>query len=67
MQRIVDEAEYVLANLYRMRGEVSANPKLFDPDAQERIDEAIVRTQDVLRSARSQLMILSEEQKVKAA
>jgi len=67
MQRIVDEAEYVLANLYRMRDEVSANPKLFDPDAQERIDEAIARTQDVLRSARSQLMIWSEQQKVKAA
>jgi hypothetical protein len=51
----VDEAEYVLAALGRMRGEVSANPELFDPHAQERIDEAIVRIQDVLRSARSQL------------
>jgi len=56
-----------LAALYRMRDEVSANPKLFDPDARERIDEAIVRIQDVLRSARSQLMTWSAEQEVKAA
>jgi len=63
----VDEAEYVLAALYRMRDEVSADPKLFDPDAQQRIDQAIVRIQDVLRSARSQLMTLSVEQEVKAA
>jgi hypothetical protein len=68
MQRIVDEAEYVLEALYRMRDEVSANPKLFDPDAQERIDEAIVRIQHVLQSAaRSPLMIWGVEQKVKAA
>jgi len=67
MQRQIDEAEYVLAGLYRMRDEVSATPKSFDPDAQERIDEAIVRIQDVLRSTRSQLMIRSVEQKVKAA
>ncbi len=67
MQRIVDEAEYVLAALNRMRDEVSADPKLFDPDAQERIDEAIVRIEDVLRSARSQLMTWNAEQEVKAA
>jgi hypothetical protein len=66
MQRQIDEAEYVLAILYRIRDEVSASPKLFDPDAQERIEEAIVRIQDMLRSARSQL-IWSVEQKVKAA
>jgi hypothetical protein len=66
MQRQIDEAEYVLAILYRIRDEVSASPKLFDPDAQERIEEAIVRIQDVLRSSRSQL-IWSVEQKVKAA
>jgi len=57
----------VLAALYWTREEVSANPNLFDPDAQERIDEAIVRIQDVLRSTQSQLMIWSLEQKVKAA
>lgn len=67
MQRQIDEAEYVLGVLYRMRDVVSENPDLFDRDAQERIDEAIVSTQDVLRSTRSQLMILSVEQKVKAA
>ncbi len=66
MQRIVDEGEYVLAALYRMRKRVSANRELFDPDAQERIDEAIVRIQDVLRSTRSQLR-WSVEQEVKAA
>jgi len=37
MKRQVDEAEYVMRVLYRMRDVVSANPKLFDPDAQERI------------------------------
>jgi len=66
MQRIVDEAEYVLAALYKMREEVSANRESFDPDAQERIEEAIVRIQEVLRSARSQLM-RSVEQEIKAA
>jgi len=66
MQRIVDEAEYVLAALYKMREEVSANRESFDPDAQERIEEAIVRIQEVLRSARSQLM-WSMEQEIKAA
>jgi hypothetical protein len=64
MQRVVDEAQYVLALLYRMRDEVSANPELFDPGAQERIDEAIARIQAVLRSTRSELVV---EQKVKAA
>jgi len=66
MQRIVDEAEYVLAALYKMREQVSANRESFDPDAQERIEEAIVRIQEVLRSARSQLM-WSMEQEIKAA
>ena len=67
MERVVEEAKYVLAVLYRMRDEVSADPKLFDPDAQERIDEAIVRVKDLLRSTRSQLMISIVEQRVKAA
>ena len=62
----MEEAEYVLAVLFRMRDEVSANPKLFDPDAQERINGAIVRIQDVVRSTRSQLMI-GMEREVKAA
>ncbi len=63
----MQESEYVLAVLYRVRAEVSANPKLFDPDAQNRIDEAIARIEDVLRSTRSQLMIESEQENVKAA
>lgn len=67
MQRLVDESEYVLAVLHRMRDEVAINPELFDPDAQERIDEPIVRMENVLRSARSQVMIWRVEQNVKAA
>lgn len=67
MQRVVDESEYVLAVLHRMRDEVAANPELFDPDAQERIGEAIARMENVLRSARSQSMIWSMEPNVKAA
>jgi hypothetical protein len=43
MQRVIDEAEYVLAALYRTRDEESANPKLFDPDAQAQIDASVVR------------------------
>jgi hypothetical protein len=64
MERVIDEAEYVLAVLYRMRDEVSANPGLFDPGSHERIDEAIARIQPLLRSTRSELMM---EQEVKAA
>ena len=67
MQRLVDESEYVLELLYRTRDEVSANPKLFDPGAKERIDQAIARTEAVLRSTRSQMKNWSVEQNVKAA
>jgi hypothetical protein len=67
MERVVDEAQYVLTVLYRMRHEVSANPELFDPDAQERIDEAIARIQTGLRSPRLELTIWRVEQEVKAA
>ena len=63
MERL-DEAEYVLALLYRMRDQVSANPESFDPGARERIDEAIARIQPMLPSTRSELMM---EQKVRAA
>jgi hypothetical protein len=38
--RRADDADYVLANLRRMREEVTPNPELFDPDALEQIDEA---------------------------
>ena len=51
MQRVVDEAEYVLRVLRRVRGEASSNAELFDPDAGKRIDEAIARVEDVLRQA----------------
>jgi hypothetical protein len=67
MQRLVDESEYVLAVLHRMQDEVATSPDLFDPDAHERIDEAIARMEDVLRSARSKLVICSVEQNAKAA
>lgn len=63
----MQESEYVLAVLHRMRAEVFANPQLFDSDAGERIDEAIARIEDVLRSTRSQLMIERVEENVKAA
>ena len=65
MQRLVDEAEYVLTVLHRTRNEAAANPELYDPDAQERIDEAIARIEEVLRDA--QLQVRSAEQNVKAA
>jgi hypothetical protein len=61
MERQMDEAEYVLAALYRMRGEVSTNPSLFDPDAQERIDEAIVRVEEAFAFTRPQLISSMEE------
>ena len=64
MERMVEEVEYVLATLYRVRDEVYANPEFFVPGAQERIDEAIARVQQLVRSSRSELMM---EQKVKAA
>ena len=65
MQRIVDEAEYVLRNLCRMRDEISAHPQDFDPDAQARLAEAIARIQAVLEPTRSPLMV--SNQLVKAA
>jgi hypothetical protein len=47
MDRLTNEAVYVLENLYRMRQEVIAHPGLFEPDALERIDKAIASIQDV--------------------
>ena len=67
MERVVEEAEYVLGVLSRMRDEVTANRQLFEPDAQERIDQAIARVQCVLRMASSELMTPRVEQEVKAA
>jgi len=65
MQRVVDEAAYVLTVLRRMRDEAYTNPHLYEPDAQNRIDEAIARVEDVLRQAES--MISSAEPSPKAA
>ena len=51
MQRVVDEAEYVLTILHHMRNEARCNPESYDPDAQKRIDEAIARVEEMLRTA----------------
>ena len=47
MDRVTNEAEYVLEVLYRMRIEVTAHPKWFEADALEQIDKAIASVQDV--------------------
>jgi len=65
MQRMIDEAEYVLRVLHRMRDEASANPELFDLDASKRIDEAIIRVEDSLQQAR--LMVCEAKQDLQAA
>lgn len=66
-EHTVQEPEYVLAVLRWMRDRVSANPKLFDPDAQDRVNEAIARIDDVVRSTRSQLIIGGVKQSANAA
>jgi hypothetical protein len=65
MQRVIDEAEYVLRVLHRMRDESSANPELFDLDASKRIDEAITRVEDSLQQAR--LKVCEAKQDLQAA
>lgn len=55
MQRVIDEAQYVLGVLHQMKYETSANPDWFDPDASKRINEAIARIEDGLY--RVQLMV----------
>lgn len=67
MERVFEEAEYVLRNLYRMRDEVSAHPEDFDPDAERRMDEAIARAHAVLRSTGLELKVYGQEHKFKAA
>jgi hypothetical protein len=49
MNRLADEAEYVLAVLQQTRDEVTANPTLFESDAIERIDKAITHFEGVTR------------------
>ncbi len=65
MQSVVEEAEYVLTVLHRMRDEVAVNRGLYDPDARKRIDEAIARAEDLLRQA--QVMVCSAERNPKTA
>ncbi len=65
MQREIDEVEYVLTVLLRMKDQVSANGELYDPDARNRIDEAIARLEYVRREVQS--MVCSAEQNLKAA
>jgi hypothetical protein len=65
MQRVLDEAQYVLGVLNRMRDQASENPELYDPDASRRIDEAIARVEDGLKHA--QVMVHRADQNLKAA
>ena len=39
--------DYVLENLNRSREQVIAHPEWFQPDSLERIDKAILRTQEI--------------------
>jgi len=66
MERIIDEAQYVLAALYRTRNEVSTNPTLFAPEALKTIEEAISRVSETLRVTGAQIG-LRPEQESKAA
>ena len=65
MQRVVDEAEYVLTILHHMRNEARRNPESYELNAQTRIDEAIARVEEVLRAA--QPKGCSDQQSLKAA
>ncbi len=53
MQRVVEEAEYVLTNLRRALKQLTANPELFTPDAQEKIEKAIAYMEWVKQSAKA--------------
>jgi hypothetical protein len=43
VERLPDEAEYVLIVLHQMRSEVIANPRFFDSYVLKQIDEAIAQ------------------------
>ena len=45
VERLPDEAEYVLIVLHQMRSEVIADPRFFDAYELNRIDEAIAQVQ----------------------
>jgi len=53
MDRRTDEAQYVRENLLRARQEVIAHQEWFEPDAVERIDEAIASLQGARREAKA--------------
>ena len=53
MDRRTDEVQYVLGNLLRVRQEVIAHPEWFEPDAVERIDEAIAPLRGAIREAKA--------------
>jgi hypothetical protein len=53
MDRLTNEAQYVLENLRRAREEVAAHPELFDTDALERIEKAISSVQEVRLEAKA--------------
>jgi hypothetical protein len=57
MDRLTNEANYVLENLCRVRQEVSTHPELFEPDAVERIDKAIAAMQEVRAWGQSRLKV----------
>ena len=46
---VIDEAEYVLTVLHHMRNQARWNAELYDPDAQQRIEQAIARVEEVIR------------------
>ena len=39
--------DYVLDNLYRSREDVISHPEQYEPDSLERIDKAILRTEEI--------------------
>jgi hypothetical protein len=53
MDRLTNEAQYVLANLLRAREDVTTHPEWFDPDALGRIDKAIASVREVRREAKA--------------
>jgi len=47
MDRVGEESVYVLSILHRMRDQIHEDPDLFDPSAQDRVDEAIALLEHV--------------------
>ncbi|HTT21133.1 MAG TPA: hypothetical protein VMG82_19535 [Candidatus Sulfotelmatobacter sp.] len=53
MNRLSDEALYVLGVLHQMRDQVTANPSLFEPDALQLIDAEIARYGSLMRELKT--------------